>query len=289
MILTQKTLEILREMINERTEYRSGPKLIQFFSDFGFKESYGKGFPSRWIYTDEKLKLINGTPTIDDVIKKLFSPINFIGKVNELEILLQEFNKYLAYEKWKIIILDGEVKFKKLEKIDLEINGDKKNVNAFLEREFNNIDLRKLNLESNIVTILQERISEIEKCFTSEAPLAVILLAGSTLEAIFLGVAVQYPRNFNSANSAPKDKNSNVKKLHDWSLNNFIDVSKELKLIEHDTYKFSQILRDFRNYIHPFEQLNSNFSPRENTAKICLQVLKSAIYETTNNIKKLHQ
>jgi len=43
MILCKKTLEFLREMINEKTEYRSGPKLVQFFNDLGFKDSYGQG------------------------------------------------------------------------------------------------------------------------------------------------------------------------------------------------------------------------------------------------------
>jgi hypothetical protein len=54
-----------------------------------------------------------------------------------------------------------------------------------------------------------------------------------------------------------------------------------------DTQKFSHSLRDFRNYIHPFEQMSSGFNPREHTAKICLQVLKAAIYEISENIEKI--
>ena len=75
--------------------------------------------------------------------------------------------------------------------------------------------------------------------------------------------------------------------FHDWSLASFIDVSKELSLIQHDTFKFSHSLRDFRNYIHPFEQMSANFRPRESTAKISLQVLKSAIYDLHENIDSL--
>lgn len=58
MILSEKTLEKLRVLINEDTEYRSGPKLVQFFNDLGFQDIYGQGFPSRWMYTDEKLNVI---------------------------------------------------------------------------------------------------------------------------------------------------------------------------------------------------------------------------------------
>jgi hypothetical protein len=58
MILQQKTLETLRNIINEETEYRSGPNLVNFFNELGFNDSYGQGFPSRWKYTDDKLTLI---------------------------------------------------------------------------------------------------------------------------------------------------------------------------------------------------------------------------------------
>ncbi|MDI5805846.1 hypothetical protein MJK86_26200, partial [Salmonella enterica subsp. enterica serovar Kentucky] len=62
---------------------------------------------------------------------------------------------------------------------------------------------------------------------------------------------------------------------------------RELGLIEYDTYRFSHTLRDFRNYIHPYQQLSHQFNPREHTAKICLQVLKASITEVNDHIGKL--
>jgi hypothetical protein len=35
------------------------------------------------------------------------------------------------------------------------------------------------------------------------------------------------------------------------------------------------------------QQMSSGFSPREHTAKICLQVLKAAIYEISENVAKI--
>jgi hypothetical protein len=40
MNLQSKTLEKLRTLINEETEYRSGPKLVDFFNDLGFRDAY---------------------------------------------------------------------------------------------------------------------------------------------------------------------------------------------------------------------------------------------------------
>ncbi len=85
MILTPKSLEKLRLLINEETEYRSGPQLVLFFNALGFNDSYDQGFPSCWVFTDEKLKAINGSPEIDKCIQAVFSPANFVGRINELD------------------------------------------------------------------------------------------------------------------------------------------------------------------------------------------------------------
>lgn len=287
MILTKKALEKLRDLINEQTEYRSGPKLVQFFNCLGFDDSYGQGFPSRWMFTDEKLGKINGTPELDKCIKNVFAPINFVGRIQELDLLIDEFNKYTAFDKWKVVRNNAEITFKKLDKVEIEVESKNEPENDFLNREFLNVDVTGLGLEWPVSDVLQHRIKEIEKCFASDSPLAVILLAGSTLEGVFLGIATKYPRHFNMAKSSPKDNSGKVKQFHEWSLAAFIDVAKDLSLIQHDTHKFSHSLRDFRNYIHPFEQMSSGFKPREHTAKICLQVLKAAINEIVESKDKL--
>lgn len=49
MQLSSKTLEKLREIINGdgTSDYRSGSMLVKFFNELGFKDVYGRGFPSR--------------------------------------------------------------------------------------------------------------------------------------------------------------------------------------------------------------------------------------------------
>ena len=120
MILQDKSLEKLRLLINEETEYRSGPQLVKFFNDLGFNDSYQQGFPSRWMYTDEKLSQINGTPELDKCIKKLLAPVNFAGRIGDLDNHIKEFNQFLAFHKWKIIRNGAEISFNKLEKIEFD-------------------------------------------------------------------------------------------------------------------------------------------------------------------------
>ena len=147
----------------------------------------------------------------------------------------------------------------------------------FLGHDFGEVSLKNVNIEPSLLPILRYRLSEATRCLDSEAPLAVIFLCGSVLEGLLLGLACANPQQFNQAPNSPKDKAGNVKKLNNWTLAQFIDVSCELGYLKLDVKKFSHVLRDFRNYIHPYQQMSSGFNPDRHTAEICLQVLRAAI------------
>ena len=53
----------------------------------------------------------------------------------------------------------------------------------------------------------------------------------------------------------------------------------ENKILKEDVKQFSYVLRNFRNYIHPYQQMMTQFSPDKHTALICFQVLKAAIFQ----------
>lgn len=148
---------------------------------------------------------------------------------------------------------------------------------SFLNQEFKKIQLNKLGLDSSITEILNQRIDEIKKCLNAKAWLSVVFLCGSTLEGILLGIAKKKTKEFNSSISSPKGKDGKVLRFQNWTLANFIDVAHSIGLLGEDVKKFSHTLRNFRNYIHPSQQLSSKFKPDEHTAKICWQVLQAAI------------
>jgi hypothetical protein len=46
--------------IGDYYTYKSGPKLVSFFNtNFGTKDVYQSGFPSRWAYVYDKINLLN--------------------------------------------------------------------------------------------------------------------------------------------------------------------------------------------------------------------------------------
>jgi hypothetical protein len=127
------------------------------------------------------------------------------------------------------------------------------------------------------VPIIEKRLEEAHKALGVGAYLSVIFLCGSVLEAVLLGAAQKEPSRFNQSSVSAKANDGSVKRFHEWSLAQFIDAACEIGLLKPDVKKFSHGLRDFRNYIHPYEQMTSGFMPDEHTAKVCFQVLKAAL------------
>lgn len=147
----------------------------------------------------------------------------------------------------------------------------------FLNHEFAIPNIQKLSIEPLAIPIIESRLAEARKAMGAGAYLSVIFLCGSVLEAVLLGAAQKEPARFNKATASAKDSNGGVKRFHEWSLAQLIDVACEIDLLKPDVKKFSHGLRDFRNYIHPYEQMSSGFTPDEHTAKLCFQVLKAAL------------
>lgn len=288
MILSQNTLSILREMINEKTEYRKGSVLVNFFNQLGFSDVYGNGFPSRGYYTDEKLQRINGTPELDKCIKMVFNPSGFINRVDVLRSCLDEFNEYLAFDGWKVEIKNTGVEIHRTAGPDIEtklkeqtvITGDVSEAD-FLKVEIEEINIAQLPVDEVLKPVLEGRITEMKSCFKAKAYLSVIFMAGSMLEGILLSLANQNPKTFNQAKVAPKTKEGKVKVFYEWTLNDLVNVAYEIGLLKKDVAKFSHVLRDFRNYIHPYQQMSERFFPDENTAKICMQVMKGALLQVS--------
>lgn len=191
-------------------------------------------------------------------------------KVTETEVALQNKAEQIANDLLGIIKQTAK---------------SEETIEDFLSKEFTEVSLDKLKIDSSVIQILNTRITEIQNSIKSKSALSCIILCGSVLEGILLGIASSKPKEFNQCDISPKDRNTQqVLQFNNWTLSNFIDVSHKLGFLGLDVKKYSHSLRDFRNYIHPYEQMSSNFNPDIETAKISWQVLKAAITDLSKNI-----
>ena len=162
------------------------------------------------------------------------------------------------------------------------LSGKKPNTNTntvegFLARDFDTPNFQKLPIESPVAMIIEQRFKEARVVLAANAPLSVIFLCGSLLEAVLLGAALRDPKRFTRSQISPKKRDGKATPVNEWSLAQMIDVACDVDLLEPDVKIFSHGLRDFRNYIHPYQQVGSGFSPDMHTARVCFQVLKAAL------------
>lgn len=117
-------------------------------------------------------------------------------------------------------------------------------------------------------TIVERDYVEIQKAYISECWKSVIILCGGAIEAILTDLLIQNETAAKAAKSAPK--NSDITR---WDLSNLIDVSVELPLVSAGIEKLSHPIREYRNLVHPGNELRNKLRFDAEEAKIAVEVL----------------
>jgi hypothetical protein len=148
---------------------------------------------------------------------------------------------------------------------------------AFLAADFGKASVSKLSLSEPIRAVIEDRLLDADVALQANRPMPVIFSCGSAVEGMLFARAQNNPRLYNQAAAAPKNRNGDVKLLADWTLEELINASREVGHISDSAKKFAHSLKDYRNYIHPRQQVGSAFNPDIETAKVCYQVTKQII------------
>lgn len=115
-------------------------------------------------------------------------------------------------------------------------------------------DFTPLAANEEMRTILTRRWHECCKCVNAEAHLAAIVMMGGLLEALFVARANKMPVKtpLINAKSAPKDRTTGkTVNYQEWMLDSYIKVGCELNWITHSAKDVADILKEYRNYVHP--------------------------------------
>jgi hypothetical protein len=113
-------------------------------------------------------------------------------------------------------------------------------------------------------------------CYDADAHLSTVVILGSLLEGALLGKALENLAAANRAVASPKEAGV-VKPFERWYLSNFIDVAIECEWIHKTRGDFTDVLRDYRNLIHPFKAKNIGYRIDKGAASICWQVVISTL------------
>jgi hypothetical protein len=105
--------------------------------------------------------------------------------------------------------------------------------------------------------ILTRRWQEAERCLIAEAGLAAMVMMGGLLEALLMARIERLTdkKPVFTSKAAPKDKVGKTIPQKDWTLHNYIEIAHELGWIGETAKSVGGVLRDYRNYIHPYKEL----------------------------------
>jgi hypothetical protein len=143
-------------------------------------------------------------------------------------------------------------------------------------------DFVKLVQDQKLAEILAQRCRESIRTFEAEAYLSTIVLLGSILEGTLLDKIQSNPEQANRSKSTPK-KDGKPLPFSEWTLSNLIAVACECDWLDRDVKAFSEALRDYRNLIHPREQLRHQIYPDAGTCQVARTVVEAALEDLTNS------
>lgn len=117
MKISERTIKRLAEIITgdrALSAYRSGPKLVGFFNEFGADRTYGQGFPSRWAFAEGCIREFNNTRTLKQIILGALDPRDFMGATiynsqtqqnqpANVHDAVTYLNEFLAYDGYEVI------------------------------------------------------------------------------------------------------------------------------------------------------------------------------------------
>lgn len=121
---------------------------------------------------------------------------------------------------------------------------------------------------SNLKAIIERDYEEIQRAFISNCWKSVIILCGGIIEAILTDLLLSNKTIAIVAKSAPKEND-----ITRWDFSKLIDVSVELKLVSAGMQKLSHSLREYRNLVHPSNEIRNQLSFNAEEAKIAVEVL----------------
>lgn len=160
--ISDKTEEALAQIItgdNVKSLYRKGYELVDFFNQFGFKDIYGSGFPSRITYAREKIKVINRIGKINEMLEALFDPRDYFDNEDLLVNSIEYINKYLKFDGYMLI---KEFDFYKLKSYTVS-NVEENKIREVKEIDQNDIRNKKIKLFFSYSHKDEELRDELEK------------------------------------------------------------------------------------------------------------------------------
>lgn len=134
-----------------------------------------------------------------------------------------------------------------------------------------------LSADTAMQAILNRRWTEVQQCMSAGANLAATVMMGGLLESLLLARINLEPNKSQvyTAKNTPKDKVGKPLPLSDWKLVAMVGVGHDLGWITKSAKDVGNVLRDFRNYVHPHKEHTDGVVITDEDARMFWDVCKA--------------
>lgn len=143
MKVSKFTIKYLSKIINGDcgyTPYLTGSTLVELFNRYGFRDTYEQGFPSRWLYVEEKLKKLNGTVKLAKVLEEIVDPRSYYDTEFKVAEAVEKINKIISYDGYLLIEKGKRYKIVSTESVEIEPESLGEIENDFLTEQIKKCD-----------------------------------------------------------------------------------------------------------------------------------------------------
>lgn len=182
MQLSKKSIEAVRQVVTgdeNISPYRSGPKLVTLFNSYGYQNEYAQGFPSRWVFAQQKLEDMNGTDAMSAIICEVCDPREYMDTDFDVMTAVEYINRRLSYDGYEITVDKGLARIRQLHGGDVAVShpfkGSTEQNHRFIEEQIEKSE-RKIKdgdydgAITNARSLLEAVLREIESRLDESPP-----------------------------------------------------------------------------------------------------------------------
>ncbi|MEU8930403.1 hypothetical protein AB0D30_10995 [Streptomyces sp. NPDC048409] len=242
--------------------YRKGYEIAAFFQRAGWDDvpEYDGSTPRhKWARELLKERQEDGTDDAERAILRLANRLEYYNQQHEYRATLKQLNEILVLGGRRIGEDGGQLALVRCEA------GFEDEVRQLPRVELK-VSVTEVVSDPELAATVQLRLDEARTCYEHGAYTSAVIMLGSLLEGV-LAHAAQV-----RAAGVPMPK-----PLRNMGLSDFLNFAYENKWIEYDAKLTSELIRQYRNLVHPLAEKQKGHSPNRDTLDMCWPVVNATL------------
>lgn len=242
--------------------YRKGYEIGAFFQRAGWDDvpEYDGTPRHKWARELLKERQEDGMGDAERAILRLANRLEYHNQQQEYRATLKRLNEVLVLDGRRIgeddkgqpVLVRCEAGFedevRQLPRVELKVS------------------VREVVSDPELAATVQIRLDEARTCYEHGAYTSAVIMLGSLLE----GVLAHAAQIRTASVRMPKP-------LRNMGLNDFLNFAYENKWIEYDAKLTSELIRQYRNLVHPLAEKQKGHSPNRDTLDMCWPVVNATL------------